>query len=366
MKKIKVAIIMNIPAPYRVSFFEYLRKQYTDYDFYNIYASETEDNRKWEVKVNDNTFFLKSKTIKFRQRGDYKYIHIPINIISVLKKIKPDVIVASEYSPTILQAYLFAKIHKIKFVSWTDGTLYSERHINLAQKISRKLIISGANSYIASSTKSFEAQLAYGAKRDKMHKSLLTVDINKYLAKKDNYGTGNLLFVGQLIERKGLDILINSLTKIKNVNYHLYIVGAGPEEHKLKEQVRLANLEEHISFEGFKESNELNYYYNISDIFVLPTREDCFGLVILEAMCHSLPVISSQYADGAFDLIVDGESGYIFDLNKQEDLVNILEKLLINSNLLKNMGCSAYEKSLEFSFEKVAVGYINAIVNLTI
>lgn len=68
-----------------------------------------------------------------------------------------------------------------------------------------------------------------------------------------------------------------------------------------------------MEFLGYQEGEPLQKLYRTADAFVLPTREDCFGLVLLEAMCASLPIISSKYADGARDLVSDGENGYIID-----------------------------------------------------
>ena len=93
-----VAIITNIPAPYRVDFFDYLQKNYTQYQFTIIYSSKNEDNRKWEIDQNKmcNSIFLESKTIKIKKRFDNYYLHIPMGVSKVLNKVKPDVVVGSE------------------------------------------------------------------------------------------------------------------------------------------------------------------------------------------------------------------------------------------------------------------------------
>ena len=111
--------------------------------------------------------FLKSKTIKIKKKFDTKYIHIPWGVTEVLDEISPDVVIGSEYNPTVIQSLIYCKRNKIPFISWTDGTLYSERNINLLQKVLRKVIVGSASAYIASSTKSREAQLAYGATKEK-------------------------------------------------------------------------------------------------------------------------------------------------------------------------------------------------------
>lgn len=83
------------------------------------------------------------------------------------------------------------------------------------------------------------------------------------------------------------------------------------------------------------EGEPLRELYHNADVFILPTREDCFGLVILEAMCASLPVISSKYADGAFDLVAEGENGYIVDPEDTHAFAEKIDQILRTKTVLR-------------------------------
>ena len=98
-----IVIITNIPAPYRVDFFDYLQKNYGEYEFTIIYSSRNEDNRSWDIDQEKmkNSVFLESKTLKVKKRYDNYYLHIPVGVCKVLNKLKPDVVVGSEYNPTV-------------------------------------------------------------------------------------------------------------------------------------------------------------------------------------------------------------------------------------------------------------------------
>ena len=355
----KVVIITNIMSPYRVDLFNNLSLD-NELDITVIYSSNNED-REWKIEsVNHKYKVLKSKTIKFKHKLDYKYIHIPKDIISILNDINPDVIVGSEYNPTIILAYIWTKFKSNKkFVSWSDGTLHSERNINYIQRKLRNIICRGADSLIASSTKTKEAQLHYGAK-NKIFISYLTIDTEKYFIKKDNWDNKNLLYVGRLIELKGLDLLINALSKVKN-DYKLTIVGSGEEEENLKLLTREMKVDNKIDFVGFKQRKELVDIYAKSDIFILPTRQDCFGLVINEAMCAGLPVISSKYADGAYDLIDENVGGYIIDPYDVDEFSTKIDTILSDKKLLKTMSIYNQKKIKQFSIARVSEPYIDAI-----
>ena len=96
---------------------------------------------------------------------------------------------------------------------------------------------------------------------------------------------------------------------------------------------------------------------------MLPTREDCFGLVLLEAMCAGVPIVASKYADGAYDTVVEGVNGYIADPFQPEAFGKCIEKAM-NIELLQEETISA--ESTRFTFEEVIKGFLDAIDKVTI
>ena len=357
-----VAIITNIPAPYRVDFFDYLQKNYSEYQFTIIYSSENEDNRSWEIDQNKmkNSVFLESKTIKIKKRFDNYYLHIPVGVSKVLDRIKPDVVVGSEYNPTILQALYYCKTKKIPFVSWTDGTLFSERNRNFVQKFLRRMVVSKASAYIASSTKSKEAQIYYGADEKKCHISYLAVDVEKYIQEPQASGKGKILCVGSLIERKGVDLLLEALANV-SCEYSLYLAGDGCEKENLQKKAADLKIADKVYFLGQLKTEELLKHYADSDLFVFPTREDCFALVILEAICSKLPIICSKYADGAYDLIEEGKNGYIIDPYNTQEFAKYIETVLADKALCEKMQEQSDKVIDKFRFANIAKGYVAAI-----
>lgn len=359
----RIVIITNIPSPYRVDFFYYLQQHATEYEIHIIYASRNEDNRSWEIEEEKllNSHFLDSRTIKILRRYDTKYIHITKGVAALLEKLHPDIVVGSEYNPTIFQALLYCQRMKIPYISWTDGTLHSERNISRIQKWLRKYVISHASAYIASSTKSREAQLAYGAKPESCFISFLTVDLDKYRVEATSRQANRFICVGSLIERKGIDLLLKALYGIEE-DYSLVLAGSGQEEKNLKRLVQELKLENHVEFLGYLSQEELKKEYAKSSFFVLPTREDCFALVILEAMCAGLPVVCSKYADGVYDLVEEGKNGYIIDPYETEQFRKCLEELLQESAQVEKMGRASLQNLEHFRFAQVSKGFWEAIL----
>lgn len=203
----KVLLVTNIPAPYRVDLFYYLQTHVKQYEFYVMYCAKEADNRCWNVDNTKllNTTFTKTKVISIKKKYDTKHIYIPKGIGKDLSDINPDVVVGWEYNPIAVKCLIWCKCHGKKYISLTDGTLYSERNINLIQRITRKMIIGKCDASIASSTKAKEKLLKWGINPNKIFISLLTVDVNKICTIEHKPEQGRLLYVGSMIERKGLD-----------------------------------------------------------------------------------------------------------------------------------------------------------------
>ncbi|HAG69382.1 MAG TPA: hypothetical protein DCL38_05355 [Lachnospiraceae bacterium] len=362
----RIAIITNQPAPYRVDFFSFLQKHYSHrYDIYIIFSAGNEKTqRAWRAdeKKLSNAVFLRSKVFCLKNSMDVHEVILSYGIGKELSAIDPDVVVSSEYNYTSILAGSWCRANGVPYISWSDGTRFSERSIGLLQKLSRKYIIKGSRAFIASSTRTKENQIYLGADEGRIHISELAVDISRYEGSGKEYREdGPLLFVGSLIKRKGLDLLLDALSLIKDRSFKLEVVGKGPDEEELKALCRELKLEDRVTFRGFVDEAALTELYEKSSLFILPTREDCFGLVTLEAMCCALPVITSKYADGSYDLVEDGKTGRITDPYDKEGFAAVIAELMDDPGKRREMGAAGKKKSAEYSFENTASGFIEAL-----
>ncbi|MDD5213799.1 MAG: glycosyltransferase family 4 protein [Candidatus Gracilibacteria bacterium] len=137
-----------------------------------------------------------------------------------------------------------------------------------------------------------------------------------------------ILFVGRLEWTKGIDLLIESIKKIdknileeKKVEFHL--VGYGYQEDEYKKLVQKCHLEKYIIFKGKIVGDDLIREYKTSDLFILPSRTEGFGMTIIEAMASKLAVISTK-CGGPEDIIENGKNGFLIEKENIEDLKNIL------------------------------------------
>ena len=155
-----------------------------------------------------------------------------------------------------------------------------------------------------------------------------------------------LLYVGRLVEYKGVDYLIKSIKEIKNFKIHLIIVGDGILGNKLKDLTKVLGLEHKVTFFGRANKEELSLLHGISNIFICPSIVDSngatetLGLVIPEAMKSRLPVIGTCVG-GIADIIKHEENGLLVPQKDPTALACAIERILTD----KKFATQIIEKS---------------------
>jgi glycosyltransferase involved in cell wall biosynthesis len=125
-----------------------------------------------------------------------------------------------------------------------------------------------------------------------------------------------LLFVGRLVRRKGVDVLLRAISFLSDPRLRVRIVGGGPEKPALQEQATRLGIRERVTFEGVVDSDRIDAVFTRSDALVLPAivtetgETEGLGVVLIEAMGYGKPVIATS-AGGIVDVVSDGETGLL-------------------------------------------------------
>lgn len=159
-----------------------------------------------------------------------------------------------------------------------------------------------------------------------------------------------LLFLSNLLPSKGVFVLLDALLILQRNGYSFIcnFVGGETKEINAKRfanEVNKRGLTEMVIYHGRKYGAEKEMHFCNSDLFVFPTyySNECFPLVILEAMAHKLPVVTTDEG-GILDVIIDGENGCICKKNNSQDLANKIEILLKDEKLRKKIGSEGRNK----------------------
>ena len=172
-----------------------------------------------------------------------------------------------------------------------------------------------------------------------------------------------LLFVGRLVEKKGVQYLIDAMRIVRNElpDLKLLIAGTGNLERQLKEKVSKSNLSSYVSFLGAVKHEDLIDYYNICDLLVLPSIFDKYGhtetlgMVILEAMSCGKPVIASNIG-GIPESVKDAHNGLLTIPKNPADIADKIVKAFTQFDL-KEMGERTRQTALSYDCKEIGKKY---------
>jgi glycosyltransferase involved in cell wall biosynthesis len=157
-------------------------------------------------------------------------------------------------------------------------------------------------------------------------------------------GKKRLLFTGSLDRRKGVDLLLEALSRLgtDNKNWNLTIAGSGKLEQTLMQRAEMEKLP--VNFIGFTDWEQLPTLHSAHDIMIVPSRYDGWGMVIPEGLASGLPVIATDQMGAAFDLVRHGHNGWIACAGDASDLAaQISSALSVENGSLDAMSAQAME-----------------------
>lgn len=353
----KVLIVFNHPAPYKVSIFNELAK-YCDLTV--IFERTKAKDRPDDFYINNDYQF---KTV-FLKRG---YVGNEGSISSAVKKyIKHhfrefDHIVMNGYSHySEIKAIKYMHSHHLRFSLLINGGIIKNKESKWRKNLKSQLI-SYADFYMSPSSNSDEYLVYYHANKDRIYrypysnlseKELKLDKVDKNVLREElHLPKDKKIFVNasQFIERKNN---IQLLEAFKNREEHLLLIGEGKELEHYQSFIK-DNHMENVSIIPFLKKDELFKYYRASDVFISLAKEDIFGHTVLEALANGLPVIASQNINSALEYIKDGYNGYIVNLQNEQsiqDAISLAANLntkncleSVRNNTFENCGKAIYD-----------------------
>jgi glycosyltransferase involved in cell wall biosynthesis len=158
-----------------------------------------------------------------------------------------------------------------------------------------------------------------------------------------------VLFCAKLQPWKRPHDVLRAFGKAKVENSYLVFAGDGPLRKSLEEEARSTGLAERVRFLGFVNQTKLPAVYCSSDLFVLSSQYESFGVVVNEAMLCGCPVILSDHVGARFDLVRDTETGFVYPVGNVESLTNLLSEILPARDQLKRMANAARKRMEDWS-----------------
>ena len=171
--------------------------------------------------------------------------------------------------------------------------------------------------------------------------------------------------VGRLNEQKGYDYLIDawSLVVMKHRDWRLDVFGAGENKSELQQRINSKGIDKYLILNE-PVSNIMDEYLN-SSLYIMSSRYEGFGMVLIEAMACGVPCVSFDCPYGPSDIIKNGEDGFLIDYLNTQALADGICKLIENPELRKKFGNKARKNVLRFSRENVMQQWVDLFESLT-
>ena len=334
----KVLFTVNIPSPYRVDFFNELGRLC---DLTVLFEKKTDDSRSGGFRGGE----MKNFTPIFLKGISYAAADAFCpQIRDYLADRSFDIVVIGLYhSLTGMYAIRYLNRHKIPFLLSSDGGTAKDGS-GFRENLKHKLI-SSADGWLSTGKLCDDYLVHYGADIKRIHRYPFTsvhrvqiidhpfsIEEKGELRKELEVDKDKVILfsAGQFIHRKGYDVLFDAIGLLKKMdfdiyeNISLYIAGGEPTDEYIK-QIDLLEIRDKVHFLTYLNTEKITKYYRAADVFVLPTREDIWGLVINEAMAAGIPVITTDRCAAGVEMVTS-ECGDIIPADDSQALAEAIIK----------------------------------------
>ena len=356
----RVLIVFNHPAPYKVKIFNELAK-YVDL---TVLFERTKAGDRPDIFYRENKYDFNVEFIKTGYVGNEGSISNKVRNYIKENHSKFDVIIMNGYSHLAeMKAIKYMVKNNIKFGLMINGGIANTKEFFLKKWLKTKYI-SSASYYLSSLKESNKYLEYYGSRNKKIYNYVYSnfskdevidkqLDNVDELRDKYDLPKGKKLFVSasQFIERKN-NVELISLFKDRDDVLVLYGEGHLKEQY---ESYIIHNNIKNVILRPFVDKNDLFEIFKASDAYITLSRKDIFGHTILEAFACGLPVISSDNVESAIEFIKDGVNGFLVNLDNEERILKCMD--LIN----KDMGKEAIKTAKYNTFENAGLSIYEAL-----
>lgn len=376
--KIKVAVLTPNPTPYRVPFFRYLAAM-EEIDLEVFFLTKGSPSRPWQVDIDGFKHeFLTEYAIPIGGKDKARYRVNP-GVFSRLRQGRFDAVAIAGYNhfttqaaiayctvtrtPWCLMCESHVKKHRGRFKTflkkWLLGPFLSRMGAamvtgTLAARYVEGFGVPPEATFVVANTPDVEH---WKAQADKLENR--RDQIRRRLGAEDRR---IVLFVGRLMDVKGLPVLFDAYQKAKEHDNRLalFIVGDGAKRADYQRRAREMGLED-VNWLGFRSQEELPELYVAADVFVLPSLVEPWGVVVNEAMASGLPVVLSDHVGASADLVHEGENGFVVPAGDAEALSQRILEAVADDNRRLAMGKKSREIISGWDYHRSAQNFRDAV-----
>ncbi len=369
-------VLFIAPTTYQLPLTENLKKKFITLSEVCNVSVLAFANSKTLFNETYGNFYL-NKKIKNRLINYFRIIQISIfTTHKIIKKENIDIVCFQDPVSSFF-SILFLKVRRgeVKIVVETHGdfieTLSLEKNLVLTRLYKKLFYIMakysiGKSNIIRAVSSSTEQQVLDIDSSKSVVRFPAWIDFKDFQniepkpLSKDKF---NILFIGSVTDRKKPHMIIEAIQRINDKSYHLSIVGPAPNEKyfkELKDLIDKSDLQNQVSLIGPVDRESVKDYYSTSNLMILPSISEGLARVIFESQVAMCPVLVTD-APGMSDIVIDGQTGYVFESNNLDSLSlkieyiknNYDEASLVAKNAKGFILSNYSEDNFKFSFKKL-------------
>jgi phosphatidyl-myo-inositol dimannoside synthase len=290
-----------------------------------------------------------------------------VTLAGKVKRSHPDVVVGFDYDALFLPRSLGYRVASIKGVIAEEARF--ESGVPWARLTAESLLerqhVRRADRILATSRHSASRIAAdYGVPSDRISVVPELIDLTRWQAALDaaegsRPAHRTILCVAHLYPRKDVSTLLQAFQNLPR-DVSLRVVGTGPELRRLEREARHLYIADRVSFLGHIPFSSLVNEYRRATLFCLPSRQEGFGIVFLEAMAAGLPIVAARAA-AVPEVIADGECGILVTPGNSEDLASALARLLSDPVERRRLGSAGLARVEQYDAPRIAGQFLEAV-----
>jgi glycosyltransferase involved in cell wall biosynthesis len=370
--KPRVAFLTNFIPPYRTATLAELQKLCDRLQI--LISTPMEENRPgWRTQWSGLDVVLQ-KTVTIERslkdplrRGEAGYLHLPLDTLSRIRDFRPDVVISVEMGFRSLLALIACRAFcHSRFLIWVDVAESTEVCRGASRMLLRRLLVQAADGFIVNGASGARYLRQLGVRDEQMVRIPYATDVERFFRPASPIcpGKRKLLYVGQLIERKGLLPFLVALCRWAlehpQSEIEFTLAGDGPVRSTLESISLPPNLQLRIL--GTVCYEKLPAVYGQADIFAFPSLADTWGLVVNEAMAAGLPVLGSRGAQAVEEMVREGSNGWVFPPSDADALGHAIDRCMAAPiEVLRGMQSEAQCTAL-----RLTPAYVASLIKRTI
>lgn len=371
-----LVVLTEIIAPYRIPVFNALAAM-KDIDLHVVFLSRTDASmRQWRVYEEEIEFSYEVLPSWRTRVGKYNVL-LNSNLGNALRNAAPDVVVCGGYNYfAAWQTMNWAKRNRVQFLLWCESTALEQRNQFFAVEWLKKEFARHCDGFVVPGSSSREYVQQFASPEQKIFLARNAVDTALFESKQQDAQSRAerirgelglppryLLFVGRLVRSKGVTDLMGAYAALPadaRAEISLVFAGDGAMRAELESLAREV-YPGSVYFAGFIQRDDLASYYALAECLVMPTHSDPWGLVVNEAMACGLPVICTNVAGCAADLVL--ENGIVVEPGNTQQLRDAMLTMARDANLRQSMSRESVRLIRDYSPHACAAGIAEATLS---